>query len=255
MKRSLRASVVAVAAAGFLALGASGAAAHVTIGADTTEAGSYAVLTLAVPHGCGTSATHTVSIQIPDELSSVTPTVNPGWELEKVMEPLDPPVDDGHGGQRTERVAEIIYTTDTPLPADYRDAFELSVKLPDTPGTVLTFPAVQLCEDGEAAWVEVPADGEDAGSLEMPAPSITLTGADDGAEAEAPEAATESAAEPSEEASPVADVDPEPAPADDGVASAADEGSGTSPVTWLALVLGAGGLVLGALAFAHARRA
>lgn len=252
MKRSIRASVVAVAAAGFLALGATGAAAHVTVSADTTEAGSYAVLTLSVPHGCGTSATHTVSIQIPEELSSVTPTVNPGWELEKVMEPLDPPVDDGHGGQRTERVAEIVYTTDNPLPSDYRDAFELSVKLPDTPGTDLVFPAVQLCEEGEAAWVELAAEGEDADALEMPAPFITLTSAD-----ESDSTATE-ASEPSDEPTDVpeaADAAPEAAPADEGAASASDDGSGASPVTWIALVLGAGGLVLGGLAFARARRA
>lgn len=251
MKRSLSIAATTIAAAGLVLVGATGASAHVTVDPSTTEAGSYSVLTFAVPHGCGDSSTTAIAIQIPEELSSATPSVNQGWEIEKVTETLDPPVDDGHGGQLTERVAQIVYTTDTPLPSDYRDAFELSVRLPDLPGETLAFPVVQTCEEGDAPWVELAADGQDGSNLDMPAPVITLTSSDDGADAEPT----------TDDAEPAADATDEPAGAGqdgtgtDSAATQAADGSGTpAAVSWIALALGAGGLLLGGLALARARR-
>lgn len=238
MKRSTAATTVAAA---LVLLGATGASAHVTVTPDTTEAGSYAVLTVSVPHGCGDSATTAVAIAIPESIPAVTPTVNAGWEISKVMETLDPPVDDGHGGQLTERVAQVVYTTDSPLPADHRDAMELSVRLPDTPGETLAFPVVQTCEEGEAPWVQLAADGQDPDELEYPAPVVTLTAAADEEPAEVEPAAEVETAAPE----PVADA------ADDGAAEA------TSPpaaVSWAALALGAAGLALGGLALVRTRR-
>ena len=101
----------------------------------------------------------------------VTPTVNQGWDEEKVMADLNPPVTDSHGNQLTQRVSEVVYTAKAPLPADLRDVFELSLQLPDAAaGQTLTFPAVQTCEQGEAAWVQVPAAGQDPEELETPPP-------------------------------------------------------------------------------------
>lgn len=236
MKRSFTISAAAVAAAGLLVLGASSAAAHVSVSASTTEAGSYSVLTFAVPHGCGDSATTALAIQVPDALHSVTPTVNPGWDIEQVTEPLDPPADDGHGGRLTERVAQVVYTAHEPLPTDHRDTFELSVRLPDTPGETLTFPVVQSCEEGEAPWVQVPADGQDAGELDMPAPVITLTAAPDVA-VERPAAAADGLTDTA---------------ADD----AGDGGDAGAPpvVSWVALGAGVTGMLLGGLALTRARR-
>ena len=44
-----------------------------------------------------------------------------------------------------------------------------------------TSPTVQTCEEGETAWVQTPAEGQDADELEAPAPQLTVTkpGADD----------------------------------------------------------------------------
>ncbi|WP_152187956.1 YcnI family copper-binding membrane protein [Georgenia satyanarayanai] len=239
MKRSLTAAATTVAAAGLVLLGASGAAAHVTVSPSTTEAGSYAVLTVSVPHGCGDSATTAVAIEIPESIPAVTPTVNAGWEIEKVMETLDPPVDDGHGGQLTERVAQVVYTTDSPLPADHRDAMELSVRLPDTPGETLAFPVVQTCEEGEAPWVQLAADGQDPDELEYPASVFTLTAAAD----EDPAAAgVEQAAETGTDSEPVGDD------------TAAEATTPPAAVSWIALALGVAGLALGGLALARTRR-
>lgn len=50
-------------AAGALVLGLGGpAAAHVTVSADGTAAGSYTLLTFSVPHGCEGEATTAIAI-------------------------------------------------------------------------------------------------------------------------------------------------------------------------------------------------
>jgi len=236
MKRPLQLLTVAAATTTLLALGASGASAHVSVDPDTTTAGSYALLTFGVPHGCGESATTKVSIQIPEPITSVTPTVNPGWDVEKVMVTLATPIDDGHGGQLTERVGEIVYTARSPLPDGYRDALVLSTKLPDTVGETLVFPTVQTCQEGESAWVQVAAEGEDPHDLDLPAPVLTVTAAED----EAAHGETETVSDES------ATVEAAAAPA---------EPSSTPLVlSWVAVVLGAAGLALGGAAFVRGRR-
>ena len=128
-------------ALGAVVLGvAAPASAHVTISASTTAAGAFTVLTLSVPHGCDGSATTEIAIQIPEEINAVTPTRNALWEVDKQVEQLDPPVTDAHGNEITERVATVTYTAKSPLPDGYRDAFELSVQLPESEGTTLRLP-------------------------------------------------------------------------------------------------------------------
>jgi periplasmic copper chaperone A len=177
----VRAGAVTLAAGVVVATAAAPASAHVTVSPDTTAAGSYAVLTFAVPHGCEGSPTTEVAIAMPEEIPQVTPTRNALWEVEKVSEKLDEPIADGHGNEITERVAEVVYTTDEPLPEGYRDTFELSVQLPEAAGETLTFPVVQTCEQGETGWTEVAAEGQDSDELERPAPAVTITeAAEDG---------------------------------------------------------------------------
>lgn len=228
VKRSL--ATVAVAG-GALVISATTASAHVTLTPSTTAAGAYSVLTFGVPHGCDGSATTKVAIQIPNDLASVTPTVNPGWTVEKVMEKLTEPVSDGHGGQYTERVSEVVYTAKTPLPDGYRDTLAVQVKLPDEAGKTLYFPAVQTCEKGETAWVQLPAAGDSDHELEAPAPGVTIT----------------AAAADGHGATPVADAQPIAAVTDADAAS-------TSPVAWVGVGLGAAGLALGGVALARSRR-
>ncbi len=204
-------------------LAAGAASAHVTVTPSTTAAGAYSVLTFSNGHGCEGSPTTRISISIPDGIFAVTPTRHADYTIEKVMEALDEPVDDGHGGQYTERVAEVVYTATTPLPDGYRDAFELQLKLPEgEAGEQLAFPTIQTCETGETAWIDETVEGEP--EPDAPAPAFTLTAAtDDGHGASAA---------------------PEPA------AAASDESeSGVGVVGWIALALGAGGLLLGGAAF------
>jgi uncharacterized protein YcnI len=173
LNRKLARACAIPAAAAIAVLTAGPAAAHVTISPEGAAAGSYAVLTASVPHGCDGSPTTKVAIQMPEQILSVTPTRNPLWEVEKVMEKLEEPVTDAHGNEVTERVGQVVYTAKTPLPEGYRDAFELSLKMPDAEGETLVFPTVQTCEKGETAWVETAADGSTE-ELEAPAPTVTV---------------------------------------------------------------------------------
>ena len=103
---SVRSSVRALAlpAAVALALTASAAPAHAHVGmtASTTTAGSSAVLTFSVPHGCDGSPTVRIAIQIPETITRVNPTRHPLYSVTVTKRTLDQPITDGHGN----RVAE-----------------------------------------------------------------------------------------------------------------------------------------------------
>jgi periplasmic copper chaperone A len=182
MKRTfLTLSIAAVV----LASTTASALAHVTVSADKTGAGAYAFLRFNVPHGCDDAGTQTVTIRIPQDehvFTSVTPFINASWDLEVRTEEFDEPAE-VHGSPVTEGISEIVYTKrGAALPSDQGDSLHLSVRLPqDAAGETIHFPVVQACEGGgEAAWIQVPAEGEDSHSLEMPAPSLTVTEGGDG---------------------------------------------------------------------------
>jgi uncharacterized protein YcnI len=110
------------------------------------------------------------------EFASVTPGVNYGWTAEIVYEELATPVPDGHGGEYTERISEVVYTAREPLPDNMYDSFVMSLRLPeDAAGQTIYFPVVQTCEEGETAWVQIPEEGASGDELEHPAPSVTVT--------------------------------------------------------------------------------
>ena len=173
------ARVLAVAGVlGACVLGTAPAAgAHVTVTPSTTEAGASTVLDISLAHGCAGSPTTEVTIRIPEGINAVAPTRHPLWQVEKETVQLDPPVTDSHGGSVSERVASVTYRADTPLPDGQRDVFQLSVQLPEEEGATLVFPTIQTCETGEAAWLEVPAGGQDPHALERPAPAFVVTAA------------------------------------------------------------------------------
>lgn len=171
------AAAVIVSVFGF----ASPASAHVTLTPSTTAAGAHAVLQFSVGHGCENSPTTKIAIQIPAQITSVTPTRTALWKAEKQTETVDPPAVDSHGHKIVQRVASVTFTTQTPLPDGYREVFELTVQLPEGKGTKLAFPTIQTCEQGESAWIEVAQDGQDAEDLQLPAPSFVTSEPEEGA--------------------------------------------------------------------------
>ncbi|AMB57540.1 YcnI family protein [Microterricola viridarii] len=166
--RSTRTLAFAGLAAGaLLAVGAPlAASAHVSVTPSDTAAGSYALLTFSVGHGCEGAATTRIAIDIPESIVSVTPTVNPNWTIEKVKT--------GEGDAA--RVSQVVYTAITPLEDGLRDTFVLSAKLPaEAAGDTLEFPVLQNCTVGETNWNETAVAGEDEPNA--PAPAFTLTAA------------------------------------------------------------------------------
>ena len=204
------------------------ASAHVSATPTATAAGSSTVLTFSTAHGCEGSSTTQMTIDIPESITSVSPTMNPGWMVEKINVDLAAPIDDGHGNEITTRVGQVSYTATTPLPDGFRDTFALSLQLPaDTAGETLEFPVLQTCEVGETNWNESTSEGEDEPAL--PAPFMTVTeAAGDGHGHSDTDAETASLQEDTSAA-----------------AAAADSAANSDDV--LARALGAGGLVVGAV--------
>jgi periplasmic copper chaperone A len=165
----------ALATVGATVVGVSAiASAHVEITPEEAPGGETSLLTFAFTHGCDGSSTTEIRIQMPESVPVVTPTINPGWDVDKVMEPLDTPIEGAHGEELTERVSEVVYTAKAPIPDGYRDTFVLSLALPDTPGETVYFPTIQTCEEGETAWIEIPAEGQGEEDLDAPAPAVTI---------------------------------------------------------------------------------
>ncbi|GGR71097.1 uncharacterized protein YcnI [Nocardioides luteus] len=168
----------AAAAAAVTLLVAAPASAHVTVTPTETAAGAYSVLTFSVGHGCEGSPTKKVTIQVPEGINTVTPTRQPFYDVEVTKEKLDEPIKDAHGNELTERDATVVYTAKTPLPDGQRDAFEVSLQLPEEEGT-LAFPTIQTCEKGETAWIEETPEGASE-EPESPAPAFEVTAAEGG---------------------------------------------------------------------------
>ena len=151
-----------------------GAFAHVTLENQQAVAGSTYKAIFRVGHGCGESPTIRIRVQIPDGVLSVTPQPKPGWQLETVKAKLATPVSNGHGGQITDAVREVVWSGGK-LPNDHYDEFVLRAALPDKPGTTIYFPVVQDCEQGANRWIEIPEAGKTVGDYKQPAAQLRLT--------------------------------------------------------------------------------
>lgn len=160
--RSTTVAATALGAGALLALaGPVAAHAHVGVTPDSTAAGGYAVLTFESSHGCGESPTTAFTVDIPEQVTSVNPTLHAGWTVESVTD-------------ADERISQVVYTADTPIEDGFRSTFELRVMLPeDAEGERLEFPVLQTCVEGENDWSQSPAD--DGEEPEYPAPAIEVT--------------------------------------------------------------------------------
>jgi uncharacterized protein YcnI len=159
--RIARLTAVGIAGGALLVLAAPlAASAHVSVTPSSTAAGSSSVLTFAFGHGCEGSPTTALTFNIAESIMAVAPTLHPNWTIEKVIE--------------GDRIAQIVYTAITPVDEGFRDAIELSVRLPlDAAGETLVFPVLQTCAEGETNWNELAEEG--AAEPESPAPTILVT--------------------------------------------------------------------------------
>ena len=162
----------ALAATTLVALAAP-ALAHSTLEVQEATLGASYKAVLRVPHGCGTEATHTVRVQIPEGFYNVKPMPKAGWKLETVTGPYENTYMN-HGTEVTEGVKEIVWSEGN-LPNEWYDEFVFRGTFADTlePGTFY-FPAIQECATGEEAWIDVTG----AEGAEMPAPKLELVKGD-----------------------------------------------------------------------------
>jgi uncharacterized protein YcnI len=162
------------AAAASLAAGlALPVSAHVTLDPPQAAADSYFKVNVRVPHGCEGTATLRVRVRIPDGVMGIKPQPKPGWALSTVKTKLNPPVKDSHGREITEVVSEVVWSGGK-LPDEHFEEFGIHMKLPDSPNTILYFPAVQECETGVHRWIEIPEPGKKWGDYKSPAPMLKL---------------------------------------------------------------------------------
>jgi periplasmic copper chaperone A len=146
------------------------ASAHVVLSTPEARPNAYYVGEFRLSHGCGESPTVAFRIEIPDGINIARPQPKPGWAIEIERAPLPAPVRTEYG-EITDRVSAVTWRG--LLPTDQFDQFALLMKLPNRPGPIY-FRALQTCEQGGRAWVEIPASGQDAHDLENPAPVLNV---------------------------------------------------------------------------------
>ncbi|HTT06069.1 MAG TPA: YcnI family protein [Steroidobacteraceae bacterium] len=149
--------------------------AHVTAQPNVAPSGAEFIVTFVVPHGCDGFPTTALRIKVPEGVTAVKPQMKSGWSVTIKTRKLDHPLAIGRGRTISETVDEVDWRGG-PLPDAFYDTFGLMMKLPDAPGQVLYFPAVQECQHGIHRWIQIPDSDHARHDLREPAPFIRLTG-------------------------------------------------------------------------------
>lgn len=129
--------------------------AHAVVKPNSVGVGSFQTFTLGVPSEKPVATTG-VRLVIPEGLDFVSPNVKPGWKIEikKAAAPGGPQVADD-GDVVEGRVTEIVWSGGS-IPAEQRDDFMFSAKVPAKP-TDLQWRVYQTYQDGTAiAWDQDP---------------------------------------------------------------------------------------------------
>jgi uncharacterized protein YcnI len=224
-----RLGIVLAALVGLLtALGVGVASAHVSVSSPDASQGGFGKVVFRVPNESDTASTVKLRIQLPTDtpFASVSTEPVPGWTTTLTRTALNPPIKDDDGNEVTEAVSVVEFAADPGNsgigPGQFQE-FSLSVgPFPDAKS--LAFSAVQSYSDGtETAWIDPTVEGQP--EPEHPAPTLTLASSSSSSGSSASDGGTTAA-------------------------SSSDGGSSSTGTVALilsivALVLGAGGVVLG----------
>jgi uncharacterized protein YcnI len=164
--------MMTAAVAAVVLMSVTDAYAHVTLHPNAVPAGSYAVVDVRVPNEMDNANTTKVDLQLPDGFTSASWAAVPGWHVKVRTEKLATPIQGEHGTIDSQ-VKEIIWTADASgaIPPGSFQQFPLSLAMPSTPGTDLTFKALQTYSNGQVVrWIGPP-------SSEHPAPIVHVTAA------------------------------------------------------------------------------
>ena len=153
-----------------LALCLGTAHAHIVLAEAQATAGSYHKATLRVGHGCNGSATTDLTVFIPAGFEGAKPQPKAGWTISSRQAPLAQPYK-SHGKTVTEDVVMLRWTAaskEAALPDAQFDEFAFHGRLPDQAGP-LWVRVLQVCENGQNDWSEMPASGTATRGLKSPA--------------------------------------------------------------------------------------
>jgi len=151
------------------------AQAHVTLEYPVATAGQSYKATFKINHGCGSSPTRVVEVDIPTGVRGAKPMPKPGWQLEVQREPLAQPYS-SHGRTVTEDTTRVRWTAKTEadqLASQHYDEFVLVATLPTQAGR-LYWPVRQICPQGRLDWTERPRPGQSWHDLASPAAELEL---------------------------------------------------------------------------------
>lgn len=161
--------LTALAAAG-CAIFALPATAHDTLTSMYAPAGYLQDLEMRVTHGCKGSAVKEVRVKIPDGVMRVTVEYNRDWQSEVKMRKLDKPMPGDGGNMMTETVDEIVWKNPkSPMPAmGVFEGFKFRGALPNNPGTILFFKTINVCEQGDDKYIDMPKEALAASTPSLP---------------------------------------------------------------------------------------
>lgn len=146
--RLLVASALALSGMGGFVAGGSPAGAHVSAGPAVADDGGTTTFPFTYDHGCGTSSTVELRVQLPEGARLVGTTQPEGW--------IATPEEDS------------VRWTGPPIAPGEPVAYSLTTTRFGVAGEAFWFPAIQRCEQGEHSWISL-----DAAAAE-PAPFVVL---------------------------------------------------------------------------------
>jgi uncharacterized protein YcnI len=154
-----------------LAIAAPAAQAHVTLNPRSVTANSFARVDVRVPNERDEASTKTVVVYFPGGFYSASTKRVWGWKAKVSMRKLATPIK-SDDGDITEEVSKVTWRPTSKagwiLPGQFEE-FGLSMRIPNRPNSVLTFPARQTYSNGEVVkW-------SGAAGSESPAPTLTVT--------------------------------------------------------------------------------
>jgi periplasmic copper chaperone A len=156
-------------AAALALLAAAAAQAHVTVHPNALPAGGEAMLAIDVPDERSDVRTVKLEVEFPAGFVSLDTQPVPGWTAKAQTRKLAKPVTTDDGAFVSEVDVVTWTATDGGIGPGQFLRFPFSAAVPDRPGAVLTFKALQTYSDGSIVyWIGPPAADE-------PAPQVLVT--------------------------------------------------------------------------------
>ncbi len=165
----------------FVSLFSATVAAHVTVKPAEVATASYQTFIVSVPNEKEVPTT-AIKLLIPEAVTSVKPTVKPGWTI----------ATEKSGEGETAQVTSITWS-DGEIADGLRDDFTFSAKAPDVPGEI-EWKAYQTYSDGTVVAWDQASSGDSHGAGENTGP-LSVTNVVEGASTDSHDGNEEMAAE------------------------------------------------------------